>query len=218
MPENFGNHNKSTSTRLMFGVLSFFAVLTLFLGAWKISRTINPVIIYDNPNEINASLEAGLNNIQKSTAELKSLDTDGDGLTDFDELYIYQTSPYLADSDSDGESDKKEIDEGFDPNCPKGQNCRSSGGGTTNDSRLTTDELQPPSGGSLEEGQTTGDSQLTTGTGLTDLPVELQNELGGLSASELRQLLLSSGQIDQEQLEAIDDATLMQVMREVLSQ
>ena len=55
---------------------------------------------------------------------LKQKDTDGDGLSDYDELFIFQTSPYLADSDSDGHDDKVEIESGNDPNCPQGQTCR----------------------------------------------------------------------------------------------
>ncbi len=54
---------------------------------------------------------------------LMGKDTDGDGLSDYDELYVYKTSQYLKDSDSDGVSDAKEIASGTDPNCPAGQDC-----------------------------------------------------------------------------------------------
>lgn len=55
--------------------------------------------------------------------ELRKKDTDRDGLNDYSELKIYKTSPYLADSDSDGLTDALEIAQGQDPNCPKGQQC-----------------------------------------------------------------------------------------------
>jgi hypothetical protein len=54
---------------------------------------------------------------------LKEKDTDSDGLSDYDELYVYNTSPYLKDSDSDGVEDKTEVVRQTDPNCPEGQNC-----------------------------------------------------------------------------------------------
>lgn len=50
-------------------------------------------------------------------------DTDGDGLSDYDELNRYGASPYLKDSDGDGVDDKAEVARGSDPNCPEGQNC-----------------------------------------------------------------------------------------------
>lgn len=54
---------------------------------------------------------------------LQAKDTDKDGLTDYDELYAYNTSPYIADSDSDGQGDKQEVDSNTDPNCPTGEAC-----------------------------------------------------------------------------------------------
>jgi hypothetical protein len=43
-------------------------------------------------------------------------DTDFDGLSDFEEVYIYRTNPNSADSDVDGFSDKDEINNGYNPN------------------------------------------------------------------------------------------------------
>lgn len=45
-------------------------------------------------------------------------DTDGDGLSDFDEVRTYFTDPLLADSDGDGMSDFNEIQAGTNPNDP----------------------------------------------------------------------------------------------------
>jgi hypothetical protein len=42
-------------------------------------------------------------------------DTDGDGLSDGDEVNIYHTNPLLADSDSDSQTDRLEITAGTDP-------------------------------------------------------------------------------------------------------
>jgi hypothetical protein len=43
------------------------------------------------------------------------LDSDGDSITDIDEITIYKTDPYKADTDGDGFTDKEEIDGGYDP-------------------------------------------------------------------------------------------------------
>ena len=45
-----------------------------------------------------------------------TLDTDGDGLTDFDEVRIYKSNPTLADTDGDGYPDGQEVAGGYNPN------------------------------------------------------------------------------------------------------
>jgi len=50
--------------------------------------------------------------------QAKQEDTDKDGLSDYDEVYLYQTSPYIQDSDSDAFSDQEEVDTGSDPLNP----------------------------------------------------------------------------------------------------
>ena len=54
---------------------------------------------------------------------LKGKDSDFDGLSDFEEIYIYRTSAYLEDSDGDQLTDKNEINNGTDPLCALGDNC-----------------------------------------------------------------------------------------------
>ena len=48
-------------------------------------------------------------------ATLHTLDSDGDGISDFDEVYIYYTNPKNNDTDGDGYSDGYEISHGTDP-------------------------------------------------------------------------------------------------------
>jgi hypothetical protein len=56
-------------------------------------------------------------------SQMKTKDTDVDTLNDYDELYVYGTSAYMEDSDSDGISDNVEISKGEDPLCAKGGDC-----------------------------------------------------------------------------------------------
>lgn len=48
--------------------------------------------------------------------QLKKMDSDNDGLSDYDEIYIYHTDPHNPDSDGDGYSDGHEVQHGYDPN------------------------------------------------------------------------------------------------------
>lgn len=54
--------------------------------------------------------------IESFTVIFKTVDSDGDGVTDYDEIYIYKTNPQKADSDDDGFSDQVEIENGYNPN------------------------------------------------------------------------------------------------------
>ena len=45
-------------------------------------------------------------------------DTDGDGLSDYDEIFTYHTDPLSADSDNDGVNDGAELKLGLDPDDP----------------------------------------------------------------------------------------------------
>ncbi|MEM9336249.1 MAG: Ig-like domain-containing protein [Patescibacteria group bacterium] len=53
--------------------------------------------------------------VRERTAEQITIDTDQDGITDYDEITIYNTDPLVADSDNDGFIDGAEIISGFNP-------------------------------------------------------------------------------------------------------
>lgn len=122
-------------------------------------------------------------------------DTDGDGLTDYDETTIYKTSPYLSDSDSDGIPDGQEIKQGSDPNCPAGTTCG-------------LESITPPS-------QTSTSTILgeTTAVASTTLEEKLIN--GEITAAELRQVLLNNG-ADKTALDQINDADLLKGYQQML--
>lgn len=128
-----------------------------------------------------ANINAANTNQTVSLLELKQKDTDVDGLSDYDELYLYNTSPYLPDTDSDGFSDNVEINNSQDPNCPTGQDCS-----------LTADDN-------------------------TQSAVTLPSSADNLTTEQLRSMLLQAG-ITQEQLNAVDDATLRQLYNQVLEE
>ena len=51
-----------------------------------------------------------------SNSTLSSMDSDNDGLNDYQELFSTYTSPFLSDTDNDGVSDYDEYQQGTDPN------------------------------------------------------------------------------------------------------
>ena len=127
---------------------------------------------------------------------LQHQDTDGDGLSDWDELNVYHTSPFLADTNGDGIDDKTSIEMGIDPVCPKGQTCIN---------------------GVPTQTSTPDTTATSTNNGLS--PAEaaaLQNQLGANpSAAALRQLFVAAG-ADSSSLAQIPDADLVAAYQEQL--
>ena len=172
---------------------------------------------------------------------LKRMDTDGDGLSDYDEIYIYHTSPYLKDTNGDGIDDKTEILIGKDPNCPPGKICSggsaipaepAAGGPTTSMAPATAvDGTSPPA-----TGQTAGSSSLAgggsampptdtgsaasapaSGSGAPVSPADAGAYLKSLSPDQARQLLQQAG-VPADQLSSLSDAQVTQLLGQLVDQ
>ena len=118
------------------------------------------------------------------------MDTDKDGLSDYDELNIYKTSPYIEDSDSDGYTDGEEVKNDKDPNCPSGQDC--GGGGVTT-----------PINPSLEE------------NGSQDTAPEEKKSTADIDS--IKKFLLSNG-MDKEVLDQASDEDIISTYEEIFGQ
>lgn len=138
-------------------------------------------------------------------ADLKTRDTDADGLNDYDELYVYKTSPYLADSDSDGFSDATELASGNDPNCPQGKTCGTSSAPVDAGSALT-DGFQAPQAPDLVGAQQA-----------LDQAGGAANVLQSMTPAELRELLIQNG-ADKASLDKMTDDQLMKMYTDILGQ
>lgn len=126
------NKNNPKLVFLMFLIILGFSVFLIIF-------TFNKNIRFVSNIKEESGLESFMNKIYKDEGFLaylerkkedeayyvndKLVDTDGDGLSDFDEENIFFTSKYLTDSDGDGLSDFSEIEKGLDPNCPTGSSC-----------------------------------------------------------------------------------------------
>lgn len=137
--------------------------------------------------EIVTGNDLNLNDIET----LRGKDTDQDSLNDYEELYLYRTSPYLADTDGDTYSDYLEIKKGTDPLCAEGKVCGTDE--TTFDLAQKRQLLQQLSG---------------AGTTMENWQQSLENlKFEEIPVGVLRQALLESG-MPQEQLDALSDDDL----------
>ncbi len=143
---------------------------------------------------------------QREARELEAMkhrDTDGDGLTDYDEIYVFRTSPYLADTDGDGLSDYDEVYGGTDPNCPAGREC---GIVVTEPAPITSIPEPPPP--PVEMG---GFVDGLGFTGIDDVVLALKS----MPVQDMRILLVDSG-IPEEELSAMTDEQIRVLFTEAV--
>lgn len=225
--EPFSQTEETQPNRRIFGAIFVLGAAALVLGGMQILNTIrSPFRSIDSSSNI-STVSAQVN-------ELSSRDTDGDSVNDFDELYVYQTSPYLADSDSDGIDDATEIGAGTNPNCPTGQNCSAiavtdpglsnTNGANSNvnaaqleGTSLSADELRVAlrnAGAPAATLEGLGDAELlelyeeVTGTSVTPAPSNTNGSTNGSSASTN-----STGSADLDTLENLSSEQIREFLR-----
>lgn len=74
-------------------------------------------VIEEAPELVQQKIQKVIERVQAKPDETK-LDSDHDGISDYDEQHIYGTDPNNPDTDGDGYSDRSEITTGFDPKNP----------------------------------------------------------------------------------------------------
>lgn len=190
----------STEQKVAFALLLFLGLGGIFFGFKSFGVNIN------RPFDIQIARylqgERFLTESQREEEEReasKTRDVDADGLTDYDELYVYKTSPYLIDSDSDGFDDKTEIFSNNDPNCPKDKVCNGI-------SPEAVDESNPLAG--LEG--VFGDFASLSASG--EIKFESKEDVEAFfkkaTIAEIRNALIKSG-MKKEDLDKISDDQLM---------
>lgn len=232
--------------------LIFITITSLVLGYLQMKKNIESPLYSSYLREKRGELREkySVENLNVNTQaedinKLQNQDSDLDGLSDYAEIYLYQTSAYLEDTDSDGLSDKQEILEGKDPKCPEGQDCTTvfddnfgivSG---ENDIQINSiDDLNEINFANIQKQLLSGELSLEE-LGINNPQLEemlsqvkdLQDQelstipedekqlatdnLKDMTTEEIRQELLSQG-VDQSLLDQIDDETLRSVFLETL--
>lgn len=159
--QNYGNFDGSENSvsarfskqqKIGLSVLFFLTLLIIGLWYWQLKKNIiYPLYGGMSPAEL---AKQRASQASAATAGSQVKDTDKDGLSDFHEMTLYKTSPFLADTDGDSLSDKQEIDEGTDPNCPQGKDCANNDLLITTNNNIPTELLagasSTPSNGQLD--------------------------------------------------------------------
>ncbi len=202
--KNPPNRTKEQQAGFLFIAIS--GVCAIILGSFYVMNHVNSP--FDNNYEGPRFLTTAERDAQL-IEEQKTRDTDGDGLTDYDELYLYRTSPYLYDTDGDGIPDPVEIQAGTDPNCI-GDSCDS-----LNDTQAAPSQID-----FSDIGQTAQTAQSVLAspivTGVVDAPVnDTEPGIDTLTVAQIRELLVVYGST-QEQVDALSDEQVQAVYQSAL--
>ncbi len=198
--------------KIALGALAAFVLLMVIAWSIQFKRSLTEPFAYKGDNSVAGDTASSTDN----EAALKSKDTDGDGLSDWDELNIYHTSPYLEDTDGDGIPDGVEIKNGTDPNCPEGKSCfkenqAAVSGGTGSSSDMNGRNYLDV----LNQLNALENSQNSAASNVSSSPDKLLG--GGYSAAELRQSLLASG-MDEKTLSQFSDDEIIKIYKDSIKQ
>jgi hypothetical protein len=190
MPDEQDVPGWSKEQKMGIMLLSVFAILAIGLGVLQIRNTLYA------PFALNKEVPYIVKSDIETNEGLMYRDTDMDGINDFDEQYVYITSPYLTDTDSDGIADKIEIEKGSNPICPEGKDCSESA--WNGDALLANAPIDLASS--------------------TPGPAPSLDELADLlnNPAEARKMLLAGG-FDKNILDQTSDEELLKLIKEVLS-
>jgi len=221
-----GRNNLSMGQKLGAIGLAVFAIFVVLIWSANLKNSIyDPRTQGLNGIGINDSACTTGNCQTSGQEEVLTKDTDGDGLTDWEEINIYNTSPYIEDSDSDGDDDFFEVKNGANPNCHKGIDC--SGQTALIKTEIPKQKTEQDILGDIESlsslieqaepGDLKSDLELNSKE-LNDEEKKLSDVLEGKSdAKELRELLINSG-MSKEMLDQISDEILLESYKEILMQ
>lgn len=199
--------NVTKEQKVGFTLLFLFGLIAVGLGFLQIRNTIYGPFAITRGGEEEAP--APVDEITR----LQRIDTDHDGINDYEELNFWETSPYLPDTDSDGIDDKVEIDANGDPLCPQGKVC-----GAT-DSLPASPTTNPTSPLFTKNGTVSGIISLTSPTNLGANATSSEQVQALLQdPAKIRALLLSTGKISEAELAKVSDAELLQMLEKLVAQ
>lgn len=159
--------------------------------------------------------------IAENEALQKRIDTDGDGLSDWSEVNIYKTSPYLWSTAGDKIPDNVKIAAGINPLCKSGEDCTI---GALNLNLATTslpydiNAVQDTSGllNDVLMGVSPGAASYQDAAESAGVDLETMKSQIPTDPAVIRKAILETGKVTKEDLDKITDEELLKLMNEAV--
>ncbi|MBU1348790.1 hypothetical protein KJ781_01835 [Patescibacteria group bacterium] len=208
--------------KISAGLLGFCGLLAIGLSMQRIhAKIVDPFTVSEAQFRQAKEAIDTITPAQREIAEAKRRDTDGDGISDYDEEHVLSTSPYLRDTDGDGTPDNVELAMGQNPNCGLGDTCAAL--------RLDTSALSSSTNwmipgaesdvgesfyADFQRGANEGKAALrAAGATSTDLEPTLIRD-----PDEIRKILRASPELDQSLVERLTDAQLLELYDQAVAE
>lgn len=239
--ENYSAPSITTRQKIAVAFLLVFFLAIVGLSAKNYRNVIADAGDFGKGPQKNLDLIDDQEKLSEIGSEvLKKVDTDQDGLMDWDEVNIYQTSAYLQDTNGDGVNDGDSVKKGINPYCLPGQKCDApansqsaivdvQNSSTTLDANFSQEQLAQMSQVTqlLELRKAAEDTGLALATdtpalvgldpdgGVADRETAQQLLSGQVSADSLRKMMLDAG-VNPTDLQKISDADLLKNYQDLL--
>lgn len=204
----------TSEQRVGIGFVFICALGGLILGGfylWK-HAAVPFVVTYTGPRFQTSDEEESA-----EMAQLRAADTDEDGVSDYDERFVFKTSAYLQDTDGDGTADGTEILAGDDPLCSPGEVCVADDLVEDADAVLPTnasgtflDDVPVPVEPEGLEAALTAEGVVTTNT-TADV------DLSTLTVADIRELLVALG-VSEAEVGQLTDGQILELYQTALTQ
>ena len=198
--------------KIGFSLLLVFGLLTVGLGFLQLRNTIYL------PFANNALADATGQKVSTAAIDeltaAQRLDTDHDGLSDYDENNFYGTSQYIPDTDSDGTPDGEEVKKGTDPLCAAGKVCETAADNKTATSTASTTDFSSPllqTVSSPVDLVNAATPKTETALGGSETTIDVAALANNPAA--VRKLLKDSGQLTDADLAKLTDAELLAAIK-----
>lgn len=203
--------------KAFFAVFVLFSCMALVFSYISVKEGINaPFRVSVKEAYKNVGLLKDQTEEQESLA--KRIDSDGDGLSDWDEQNVYKSSPYLWSTAGDGVPDNIKVAMGENPLCKLGEPCTAQAMKfdlPTGSFPLMEMSDQPNVNEQLSD-ILMGENQVGENfRGAADeAGVEYNLDTIPRDPALLRQALMQTGRVDQEKLDSLSDEQLLQFFDE----